>query len=151
MFGRCRDTRRLLDRSTRQHSVTVNNLGNLYTDQGKLAEAEQMYVRALQGYEEALGNHVSSYSPALNTMFNLGHLFSKTNRAEMAEAMYKKAWSGFAAVQSPSSNVCRDIKRRLEGLSIPPTEPGNMENAASPVETRKSRFLVRRFLDRIKR
>jgi Tfp pilus assembly protein PilF len=28
---------------------TVNNLGNLYRDQGKLAEAEQMYVRALAG------------------------------------------------------------------------------------------------------
>jgi Tfp pilus assembly protein PilF len=32
---------------------TVNNLGLLYADQGKMAEAEQMYIRALQGYEEA--------------------------------------------------------------------------------------------------
>ena len=29
--------------------VTVNNLGLLYYDQGKLAEAEQLYVRALEG------------------------------------------------------------------------------------------------------
>jgi Tfp pilus assembly protein PilF len=28
---------------------TVNNLGNLYADQGKLGEAERMYERALQG------------------------------------------------------------------------------------------------------
>jgi len=28
---------------------TVNNLGILYKNQGKLAEAEQMYNRALQG------------------------------------------------------------------------------------------------------
>ena len=28
---------------------TVNNLGILYRDQGKLAEAEQMYQRALAG------------------------------------------------------------------------------------------------------
>jgi len=33
---------------------TVHNLGNLYADQGKLAEAEAMYTQALQGYEEAL-------------------------------------------------------------------------------------------------
>ena len=28
---------------------TVNNLGNLYADQGKLREAEDMYARALVG------------------------------------------------------------------------------------------------------
>lgn len=31
-------------------------LGDLYADQGKLAEAEKMYIWALQGKEEALGN-----------------------------------------------------------------------------------------------
>jgi tetratricopeptide (TPR) repeat protein len=31
---------------------TVNNLGLLYADQGKMAEAEAMYVRALRGYEK---------------------------------------------------------------------------------------------------
>ncbi len=30
-------------------------LGNLCSDQGKLAEAEEMYQRALKGYEKALG------------------------------------------------------------------------------------------------
>ena len=34
---------------------TVYNLGNLYGEQGKLAEAEQMYVRALAGKEKMLG------------------------------------------------------------------------------------------------
>jgi hypothetical protein len=32
---------------------TYHNLGLLYADQGKLVEAEQMYRRALQGYEKA--------------------------------------------------------------------------------------------------
>jgi tetratricopeptide (TPR) repeat protein len=32
---------------------TVNNLGILYADQGKLAEAEEMYQRALKGKEKA--------------------------------------------------------------------------------------------------
>ena len=32
---------------------TVNNLGNLYKDQGKMAEAEAIYMRALKGYEKA--------------------------------------------------------------------------------------------------
>ena len=48
---------------------TVNNLGILYGDQGKLAEAEQMYQRALAGKEKALGpDHTST----LDTVDNLG-------------------------------------------------------------------------------
>ncbi len=31
---------------------TVNNLGNLYSDQGKMEEAEDTYLRALTGYEK---------------------------------------------------------------------------------------------------
>ena len=51
---------------------TVNNLGNLYRDQGKLAEAEQMYARALAGTEKALGpDHTST----LFTVNNLGNLY----------------------------------------------------------------------------
>jgi Tfp pilus assembly protein PilF len=34
---------------------TVNNLGLLYTDQGKIAEAEATLQRALQGYDIAVG------------------------------------------------------------------------------------------------
>ncbi|RDW91132.1 hypothetical protein BP5796_02297 [Coleophoma crateriformis] len=34
---------------------TVHNLGNLYADQGRMAEAETMYERALAGYEKAWG------------------------------------------------------------------------------------------------
>src|SRR5204862_526740 len=35
--------------------VTVNNLGLLYADQGRLTEAEPMYQRALSGFQTALG------------------------------------------------------------------------------------------------
>jgi hypothetical protein len=31
---------------------TVNNLGLLYADQGKMKEAEEICLRALKGYEE---------------------------------------------------------------------------------------------------
>jgi hypothetical protein len=36
-------------------NMTVNNLGSLYEDQGKLDEAERMYERVLDGKEKALG------------------------------------------------------------------------------------------------
>ena len=35
---------------------TVNNLGLLYKNQGKMAEAEKMYRRALDGYINARGS-----------------------------------------------------------------------------------------------
>lgn len=39
---------------------TVNNLGVLYADPGRLDEAEKMYVRTLQGYEKALGQKAAA-------------------------------------------------------------------------------------------
>ena len=48
---------------------TYFSLGYLYADQGKLAEAEQMYQRALQGYEKALGvENITTFILALNTL-----------------------------------------------------------------------------------
>ncbi|KAF2728891.1 hypothetical protein EJ04DRAFT_448464 [Polyplosphaeria fusca] len=50
----------------------LDNLGSLYTDQGRLDDAERMYKRALQGTEKALGrNHPST----LDTVNNLGILY----------------------------------------------------------------------------
>jgi tetratricopeptide (TPR) repeat protein len=71
--------------------ITVNNLGNLYRDQGKLAEAEQMYVRALAGYEKALGpDHTST----LGTVNNLGLLYGDQGKLAEAEQMYQRALLG---------------------------------------------------------
>ncbi|KAN0075132.1 P-loop containing nucleoside triphosphate hydrolase protein [Elaphomyces granulatus] len=55
--GHCKDSKRRWAQSL----DTVNNLGVLYADQGKLDEAEKMYQRALQGFEKALGpGHTST-------------------------------------------------------------------------------------------
>jgi hypothetical protein len=44
-------------------------LGSLYADQGKLAEAEEMYLRALRGKNTALG---PEHTSTLQTVSNLG-------------------------------------------------------------------------------
>jgi Tfp pilus assembly protein PilF len=50
----------------------VNNLGLLYSDQGKLDEAEQMFIQALARKEKVLGpDHTST----LNTINNLRLLY----------------------------------------------------------------------------
>jgi tetratricopeptide (TPR) repeat protein len=100
---------------------TVSNLGNLYTNQGKLAEAEKMLIRALQGFEDALSvDLVSSYLPALNTMFAFGDLLSQTDQRDMAKAMYNRALSGYRMVQEPSSKWCNAIEGRLQALQLTP-------------------------------
>ncbi|KAI1668000.1 Tetratricopeptide repeat [Pyrenophora tritici-repentis] len=69
----------------------VHLLGDLYTDQGKLGEAKQMYDRALRGYEEALGvDHTST----LKMVNNLGNLYAAQGKLGEAEQMYDRALRG---------------------------------------------------------
>jgi Tfp pilus assembly protein PilF len=71
---------------------TFNNLGNLYNDQGKLDEAEEMYQRALQGREKALGR---DHTSTLETVNNLGILYADQGKLDKAEEMYQQALQGF--------------------------------------------------------
>ncbi|KAF4417536.1 Kinesin light chain 1 [Colletotrichum fructicola] len=68
------------------------NLGLLYSDQGRLKEAEAMYERALQGYEKAWGpDHTST----LDSVHCLGLLYKDQGRLKEAEAMYDRALQGY--------------------------------------------------------
>jgi len=63
-------------------------IGYLYTNQGKLAEAEQMYMRALKGKEKTLGvKHTST----LDVVNNLGLLYSDQGKLAKAKQMYMRA------------------------------------------------------------
>jgi hypothetical protein len=102
---------RLLQHATRQNSFIADgkldmdgldwvfhNLGDLYSDQGKLAEAEKMYIRALQGKEEALGpDHTST----LSTVNNLGNLYKDQSKLAEAEKMYTRALQGYEDALGP--------------------------------------------------
>ena len=70
---------------------TVNNLGNLYRDQGKLVEAEKMYMRALHGVEKTLG---AEHTSTLHTVNNLGVLYKDQGKLVEAEKMYIWALHG---------------------------------------------------------
>ena len=93
--------RRLLQHAIRQEQAIFEDkvniegiewalvsLGNLYADQGKLAEAEAMYTRALQGKEEALG---PKHTSTLDTVNNLGALYKDQGKLAEAEAMLTRA------------------------------------------------------------
>jgi tetratricopeptide (TPR) repeat protein len=68
----------------------IYRLGDLYVDQGKLDEAEEMYLRALAGSEKALGR---DHTLTLSTVNNLGNLYADQGKNE-AEEMYLRALAG---------------------------------------------------------
>lgn len=102
------------------HTVTlgtVNNLGILYVDLGRLEEAEKMYQRALQGYETALGQEaVKTYIPALNTSQNLANLYEQMSRTIEAEKLYLYALRSIEAVLGRSSERYQSIAEALDAL-----------------------------------
>jgi tetratricopeptide (TPR) repeat protein len=69
-----------------------HKLGLLYADQGKLAEAGQMYQRALQGYEKALG---AEHTSTLQTVQSLGILYTNQGKLAEAEQMHQRALQGY--------------------------------------------------------
>jgi tetratricopeptide (TPR) repeat protein len=77
----------------------LHNLGLLYANQGKLAEAEKMYERALQGKEEALE---ASHTSTLDTVNNLGNLYADQGKLAEAEKMYERALHGYEEVLGAS-------------------------------------------------
>jgi uncharacterized protein HemY len=75
-----------------------NNLGYLYANHSKLVEAEQMYKRALQGYEKAWG---PEHTSTLDTVNNLGLLYADQGKLVEAEQMYQRALQGFEKAWGP--------------------------------------------------
>jgi tetratricopeptide (TPR) repeat protein len=104
-----------------EHTSTldaVTCLGILYRDQGKLAEAEEMYMRALQGHENALGAEtVATYRPALNTVANLGYLYRDQAKLAEAEFMFSRALVGFQTTLGPSHEKCQRLSSAITSLS----------------------------------
>ncbi|RYO79958.1 hypothetical protein DL764_009955 [Monosporascus ibericus] len=75
-----------------------HSLGDLYSNQGKLKEAKEMYQRALQGQEKALGpNHIST----LRTVNSLGIVYKEQGKLKEAKEMYQRALEGFEKALGP--------------------------------------------------
>jgi tetratricopeptide (TPR) repeat protein len=101
-----------VDKIKEQEAVlyAIHVLGVLYADHGKLGEAEQMYERALQGREEALGpTHMS----ILDTVNNLGILYTEQGKLVEAEQMYKRALQGREEALGPTHKSTLDTVNNL--------------------------------------
>ncbi|KAH7008703.1 hypothetical protein EDB80DRAFT_751332 [Ilyonectria destructans] len=94
---------------------TANKLGSIYLRQGKFKEAEDMYERALEGYEKALGpDHIST----LRTVNNLGNLYQHQSKFEEAEKMYKRALEGKEKALGPHHTLTLTTVNNLGSLYL---------------------------------
>ncbi len=88
-------------------------LGILYCDQGKLKEAEEMYQRALKGYEKACG---SEHTSTLDIVNNLGNLYRGQGKLKEAEEMYQRALKGKEKACGSEHTSTLDIVNNLGNL-----------------------------------
>lgn len=88
----------------------MNNLGILYRDQGKLREAEDIYVRALAGSEKALG---PEHTSILRTVNHLGNLYRDQGKLIEAEDMYVRALAGYEKASTLG------VRRNIANLKSP--------------------------------
>jgi CHAT domain-containing protein len=68
--------------------LSLNNLAELYRDQGRYADAEPLYKRSLAIWEKALGPDHARVAATLN---NLATLYTQQGRYAEAEGPYKRA------------------------------------------------------------
>lgn len=93
--------------------VACDNLGGLYSDQGKLIEAEKMYQRALDGYKKAWG---SEHIWTLGTVNNLGLLYQEQGKLIEAKKMLQWALVGCEKALGLEHTTTLDIVNNLGNL-----------------------------------
>ncbi|RDL36701.1 Uncharacterized protein BP5553_06053 [Venustampulla echinocandica] len=141
---------------------SLNSIGNLYLEQGRLAEAEHIYKWALEGRDVALG---PEHPSTLEVVNNLGIIYSQQGRLDDAEQMCKRALMGTEAALGPDDlatlNVVNNLgniyskqsklaeaehmyKRALEGrdVALGPEHPSTLEvvNNLGAVYSQQGRF-----------
>jgi tetratricopeptide (TPR) repeat protein len=90
-----------INKGKEQHTVldALHLLGILYANQGKLSEVDQMYERALRGYEEALG---PAHKLTLDSIHCLGNLYRDQGKLSEAEQLYERALRGYEEALGPA-------------------------------------------------
>ncbi|KAJ6092559.1 hypothetical protein N7486_007848 [Penicillium sp. IBT 16267x] len=83
---------RYISSSTPGRLNLASSIARLLREQIQLVAAEQMYIRALAGYEKALGPDHTSTLAAVN---NLGLLYRDQGKLDKAEQMYNRALAGY--------------------------------------------------------
>ncbi|KAM3455313.1 hypothetical protein NHJ6243_008570 [Beauveria neobassiana] len=99
-----------------------HRLGTLYSDQGRLREAETTYKRALDGCDAWDPKHTLT----LRTINNLGILYTYQDRLREAEAMYKRALDVYEKALGPNHTLALRTVNNLGTLYV---DQGRLQEA----------------------
>ncbi len=104
--------------------TSLNNLAELYRNQGKYAEAEPLYQRSLAIDEKALGPNHPGVATDLN---NLAELYRTQGKYAEAEPLYQRALAIYEKALGPEHpNVATSLENYADLLR----EMGRNEEAA---------------------
>lgn len=88
-----------------EHDTALNMIHGIalvYRDQGNLIKVEDMFKRALAGYESALG---PDHWRTLNTVYDLGIVYRRQGKIAEAVASNRRALSGFEKLLAHITSV----------------------------------------------
>ena len=88
LLGVLAEDKKLVDVDHNWTLTATHHLGHLYFDQGKLDEAEEIFLRVLAGYEKVVGN---THPWTIETVANLAQLYTRLGRLEEAEKLFLRA------------------------------------------------------------
>ena len=104
-------------------SGATHELGDLLKRQGKTNQAEQMYQRALTGYEKVYRPNYQSTSRIMN---NLGLVYLNQGKLDGAEQMFERALASEETALGPNHSLTLETVNNLGDLCI---ERGQLEKA----------------------
>ncbi|KAH0359992.1 purine and uridine phosphorylase, partial [Aureobasidium melanogenum] len=118
-------------------------LAGMFADQDQHAGAEEMYGRALAGYEKALG---PEHTSTLGTVNNLGLLYADQGKLAEAEDMYERALAVYEKALGPEhtstlstlnnlGNLYRNQGRLVEAEDMYERALAGREKALGPEHT----------------
>ncbi len=121
-------------------AANLNNLAELYQEQGQYAKAEPLYQRSLKIWEKALGPDHPHVAVSLN---NLATLYYNQEQYAKAEPLYQRALKIWEKALGPDHP---DVANALEGYADLLNKMGRDKEAASctPVGRRFGRNMLRR-------
>ena len=97
--------------------LSANNLAGLFQDQGRLAEAEPLFKRALEARERVLGKE---HPETLLGVNNLAALFQAQGRLAEAEPLYKRALEARERVLGPGASRYADKHKQSRRTLLGP-------------------------------
>ncbi|KAI1181832.1 hypothetical protein F5B17DRAFT_423298 [Nemania serpens] len=109
-----------------------------------------MYLRALRGYEKAMGpRDIIKYWPAINTLRNFGALLSAQGKLTEAKSSFEQAYNSLEALLGPSHKDVQSLRSTL--LDLDKILQAKCSYTTGPQNTRRRDVIKNAFRTFLKR